>query len=182
MTMSDSSTVHTLGDRGQTVDGSANDVRGREVKDSNGDGIGKVVDLLVDDQENKVRFLLVEHGGFLGFGEKQSLIPVDAITKTTKDEVFIDQSRDRVAAAPGYDPGLLEARPYHASIYHHYGFPVLGPGLRRLGPARSPPGSGGRPEPQRRYQAPTGLSFRKRNRRPDPPQECFQCCSSSSMC
>ncbi|MET3808461.1 sporulation protein YlmC with PRC-barrel domain [Nakamurella sp. UYEF19] len=122
MTTSESTTLYTLGDRGQTIDGSANDVRGRQVKDSNGDGIGNVVDLLVDDQENKVRFMVVEHGGFLGFGETQSLIPVDAVTKTTKDEVFIDQSRERVAAAPGYDPGLLEARTYHASIYRHYGF------------------------------------------------------------
>lgn len=57
------SALHTLGDRGETVDGSADDVRGREVKDKDGHGIGKVTDLLVDDREDKIRFLLVEHGG-----------------------------------------------------------------------------------------------------------------------
>ncbi|MEO3935338.1 PRC-barrel domain-containing protein [Dermatophilaceae bacterium Soc4.6] len=116
------SALHTLGDRGETVDGSADDVRGREVKDKDGHGIGKVTDLLVDDREDKIRFLLVEHGGFLGFGEKESLIPVDAVTKITEDAVFIDQSRERVAAAPGYDPDLVSDRPHHADIYNHYGY------------------------------------------------------------
>ena len=68
MTSNDSTTLYTLGDRGQTIDGMANDVRDREVKDKDGNGIGKVADLLIDDREKKVRFLLVEHGGFLGFG------------------------------------------------------------------------------------------------------------------
>ena len=118
----DNATLYTLGDRGQTVDGSNDDVRGREVKDKDGEGIGKVADLLVDDREEKVRFLLVEHGGFLGFGDTKTLIPVDAVTKITETEVFIDQSRDRVASVPSYDPSLVDDRPYHASIYNHYGY------------------------------------------------------------
>lgn len=104
MTMSDSATLYTLGDRGQTIDGAANDVRGRHVKDKDGDSIGKVVDLLVDDQEKKVRFLLVEHGGFLGLHETKTLLPVDAISKVTENDVFINQPRATVASAPGYSP------------------------------------------------------------------------------
>jgi sporulation protein YlmC with PRC-barrel domain len=122
MTGNDNPTLFTLGDHGQTVDGSANDVRGREVKDKNGASIGKVADLLIDDRENKVRFLLVEHGGFLGFGETKTLIPVDAITKITDDDVLINQSREHVAAAPGYDPDLVNDQPYHSSIYSYYGY------------------------------------------------------------
>ncbi len=118
----DNAALHTLGDRGHTVDGSANDVRGREVKDKDGQGIGNVADLLVDDREKKVRFLLVEHGGFLGFGEKATLIPVDAVAEITKDAVLIDQSRERVAAAPGYDPALVDDRQHHSSIYSYYGY------------------------------------------------------------
>ena len=131
MTPNHNDTLYMLGDRGRTVDGSANDVRGREVKDKNGDGIGRVADLLVDDRENKVRFLLVEHGGFLGFGETKSLIPVDAVTKITEADVFVDQSRERVAAAPGYPPDLVDDRPHHTSIYGHYGYaPYWGAGYR----------------------------------------------------
>lgn len=122
MTRDNEASLYTLGDRGQTVDGAENDVRGREVKDKDGVGIGKVADLLVDDQENKVRFLLVEHGGFLGFGETKTLIPVDAITKLTEAAVFTNQSREQVASAPGYNPDLIDDRPYHSGIYEHYGF------------------------------------------------------------
>lgn len=130
MKSSDNATIYTLGDRGQTVDGPANDVRGREVKDKDGAGIGKVADLLVDDREEKVRFLLVEHGGFLGFGETKTLIPVDAVTKFTEHEVFINQARERLASVPGYAPELVDDRPYHASIYNYYGFvPYWGQGF-----------------------------------------------------
>ncbi|MGI8434433.1 MAG: PRC-barrel domain-containing protein, partial [Nocardioidaceae bacterium] len=122
MTSNDNATLYTLGDRGQTVDGSANDVRGLEVKDKDGAGIGKVADLLVDDREQKVRFLLVEHGGFLGFGDTKTLVPVDAVTKVTEHEVFINQSRERVASVPGYAPELVDDQPYHASIYNYYGY------------------------------------------------------------
>ncbi len=121
MTDNDIPTLYALGDRGQVVDGSANDVRGREVKDKDGEGVGKVADLLVDDQQTKVRFLLVEHGGFLGFGDTKTLIPVDAITKITEHEVFIDQSHEHIASAPGYAPDLVDDRAHHASVYSHYG-------------------------------------------------------------
>jgi sporulation protein YlmC with PRC-barrel domain len=122
MTTKNNATLYVLGDRGQTVDGSANDVRGRHVKDKNGDRVGTVVDLLIDGRDDNVRFLLVEHGGFLGFGETKTLIPADAVTKITEDEVSVDQSREQVASAPGYDPDLIDDRPYHASIYGHYGY------------------------------------------------------------
>lgn len=121
MTDNDSATLYTLGDRGQVVDGSANDIRGREVKDKDGIGVGKVADLLVDDQEKKVRFLLVAHGGFLGFGDTKTLIPVDAVTKVNEHVVFIDQSHERVASAPSYAPDLVDDRAHHASVYSHYG-------------------------------------------------------------
>ncbi len=118
----DNATLYTLGDRGQTVDGSVNDIRGRKVKDSDGAAIGTVADLLVDDRQEKVRFLLVEHGGILGFGQEKTLIPVEAVTTITEHEVSIDQSRERVASAPGYTPHLIDDRPYHAEIYNHYGY------------------------------------------------------------
>ncbi len=85
MTTQDNVTLSKLSDTGQTVSNAADDIRGRKVKDKDGNDLGKVDDLLIDDQERKVRFLRVEHGGFLGVGETKSFIPVDAITKITDD-------------------------------------------------------------------------------------------------
>lgn len=122
MTSNGDTTLYMLGDRGQTVDGSANDVRGREVKDADGAGMGTMDDLVRDGEEAKVRFLRVDHGGFLGFGQKQTLIPVDAVIKVTEDAVFVSLDRDRVASAPGYAPDLVDDRAYHSSLYSHFGY------------------------------------------------------------
>ncbi|HUY25118.1 MAG TPA: PRC-barrel domain-containing protein, partial [Candidatus Saccharimonadales bacterium] len=64
-----------LSDSGQTIASSDQDVRGRKVKDKAGNEVGRVDDLLIDDEEHKVRFLRVEHGGILGFGETKSFVP-----------------------------------------------------------------------------------------------------------
>ena len=139
MTTATPASLYMLGDRGQTVDGTMNDVRGRQVKDKNGEDIGKVADLLVDQREHKIRFLLVEHGGFLGLGQKKSLIPVDAVTKVTDDEVSVDQSREYVAAAPGYSPELVDDRPYQSNLYDHYGYaPFWGGGYMYPGALLNP--------------------------------------------
>ena len=142
MTKSETGTIHTLGDRGMTVDGSANDVRGREVKDEDGRVLGHVAELLVDEPPMHVRFLLVEHGGFLGLGSTRTLIPVDAISEVTEHTVVVDQTSDRVASAPAYSPDLVDDRPYHAHVYDHYGYvPYWGAGyvspLHGVMPSRS---------------------------------------------
>ena len=114
-------TLRQLSQTGNTIRPAADDIRGRTVRDRNGDTIGKVHDLLIDDQERKVRFLLVEHGGVLGFGHTTSSIPVDAITEISEHEVAISHSREHVAAAPAYNPELTADSKFHGRIYSHYG-------------------------------------------------------------
>ena len=117
-----SDTLMKLSDMGVTIKLGDEDVRRYCVKDRDGHDIGKVHDLLVDPRGNKVRFLVVESGGFLGMGERKSFIPVDAITRITTGEVHIDQTRERVAGAPPYDPELVTTRDYHQDSYGYYGF------------------------------------------------------------
>jgi sporulation protein YlmC with PRC-barrel domain len=122
MSINTNSSLSKLSDTGQTVANADDDIRGRNVKAKDGSDLGTVDDLLIDDQERKVRFLRVEHGGFLGFGDTKSFIPVDAITRITKDDVFIDRSREQVAAAPRYDPDLVSQLGFYGDLYGHYGF------------------------------------------------------------
>lgn len=69
-------------------------------------------------------------GGFLGLGETKFLIPVDAVTRATDDAVHIDQSRERVASGPRYDPKLEEQRHWE-DVHGYYGYdPYLGARLR----------------------------------------------------
>jgi sporulation protein YlmC with PRC-barrel domain len=92
------------------------------VVDNAGEEIGEIEDLMIDDQESKVRFLQVGSGGFLGLGEKKVLIPVDAITRIDEDHVHIDRTREHVAGGPDYDPSLVRDEGYWADTYAYYGY------------------------------------------------------------
>ncbi|MCJ7712236.1 MAG: PRC-barrel domain-containing protein [Chloroflexi bacterium] len=112
-----------LRDDAKTVSSSDEDIRGRMVKDSDGQDLGKVDGLLIDAAEEKVRFMEVASGGFLGFGERKSLIPIEAITKITPDEVHISHTRQHVAGAPRYDPDLAVVQAdYFVGLYPYYGY------------------------------------------------------------
>lgn len=125
MAMNSTDKLVKLSDTTEVIASEDEDIRGRSMKDKDGEDMGKVDDLLVDTNENKVRFLVVASGGFLGIGEDKSFIPVDAITRITDDEVHIDQTRERVAGAPPYDPNLVnepDTNDYFGSVYGYYGY------------------------------------------------------------
>ncbi|WOI61087.1 PRC-barrel domain-containing protein [Streptomyces fradiae] len=113
----------------QSVGSPEEDVRGRTVVNTAGEKLGTVEDLLIDEAEGKVRFLLVEHGGFLGLGQKKTFVPVDAVSAVGDDEVRVDRSREQVSGAPAYDPDLVEQDRYAHDVYRHFDVaPFWGPG------------------------------------------------------
>ena len=118
-----------LGDTDLTVADQSQDIRGRKVVDRQGEEIGHVDALVLDDRESKVRFLRVASGGFLGIGESTFLLPVDAIAQIGDDQVVVDQTREHVAGAPAYDPDLTYEQDYYGGLYGYYGYgPYWGPG------------------------------------------------------
>jgi sporulation protein YlmC with PRC-barrel domain len=108
------------------------DVRGLDVYDTNGDEIGTVEDLYVDEEERKIRFLDVGAGGFLGLGEKDFLIPVEAVREVNEDGVVVDESREKVAGSPPFDTDVVPQPPYQRDIYDYYGY-ARGGSTRGLG-------------------------------------------------
>jgi hypothetical protein len=70
----------------------------------------------------------IASGGFLGLGETNSFIPVEAITRITDDDVYISPTREHVAGAPRYDPDLVLADAdyfpgdYLLGLYPYYGY------------------------------------------------------------
>ena len=129
--MAENGPIHlvTLSDSEMTLADSGADVCGLSVLDRDGEEIGTVDELMLDEAESKVRFLRVAAGGFLGLGERSFLIPVDAVTRIDKDHVHVDPTREHVAAAPEYDPNLVFERGYIGNVYGHYGYsPYWSPG------------------------------------------------------
>ncbi|MBC7275516.1 PRC-barrel domain-containing protein [Nocardioides sp.] len=126
--MSKPSALVDLDDTDLTVASIADDVRGFSVMDSNGDDVGDVDGLLIDEDERRVRFLKVGSGGFLGIGKEKRLIPVDAITDIEGDRVKVNTTREHIAGSPDYDPDLVEQSTY-PDYYGYYGVaPYWAPG------------------------------------------------------
>jgi sporulation protein YlmC with PRC-barrel domain len=109
-----------LGETDLTVSDPAKDVRGRKVFDRDGEELGKVSGLMIDDREHKVRFLEVSGGGFLGIGDHTVLIPVDAISRIDDEHVHVNQTREHVAGGPKYDPELAKDPTSWLGYYGYY--------------------------------------------------------------
>jgi sporulation protein YlmC with PRC-barrel domain len=142
---SNPATLTRLADTGRTVADPAEDIRGMKVVDTTGEDLGKVDDLLVDRETERVHVLRVEHGGILGFGATPTFVPVEAVTRVDEDTVHIDRSREQVAGAPAYDPDLADETTYYDTLYGYFGYtPFWTGGYTYPGPVRRPAGHGGR--------------------------------------
>lgn len=112
-----------LGDTYRTVADPEADVRGRTAVDQDGAEIGTVEDLLVDEHEDRVRFLRIGSGGFLGLGRDRFLVPVDAVAVVGSDLVMVGRRRSRLGDMPPYDPELTDEREYYDRLYTWWGYP-----------------------------------------------------------
>ena len=90
--------------------------------DGDGEKIGTVKDLYVDTEEEDVRFLDVGAGGFLGFGEKHFMVPMEAVADTGA-VVTIEQSREKVEGSPELDTKGVPEDAYQHEVYDYYGYP-----------------------------------------------------------
>jgi hypothetical protein len=79
---------------------------GTKVKDAQGKGIGKIEDLMVD-ENGRVRYAVLSFGGLLGIGEKHFALPWNAMMFERDrdghvDAVVLDVTRDRLEKAPSF--------------------------------------------------------------------------------
>ena len=89
-----------LGDSDFVPANPENDLRGKDIYDTEGHRIGSVEDLYIDRQEREVRFLEVSSGGLLGIGEKRLLVPVEAVVEVAEDRVTIEPGRTEKVEGP----------------------------------------------------------------------------------
>ncbi len=122
MSSTKTATLVRVADAGLTLADPADDIRGRSVIDRNGDEVGDVKSLLIDEDERRVRFLEVESGGFLGLGGRTRLLPVDAISSVDESAVHVDQTSEHLRGAPAYDPDVADEPDYYGHLYGYYGY------------------------------------------------------------
>ena len=98
----------------------AQDVRGREVLDRSGREVGTVEDSYVDREGSTARFLVV--GAAPGFNGRRFLIPTEAVSGISDEQVTLNQDRDKVADSPSFEGESGPDRRYQITIYRYYGY------------------------------------------------------------
>src|SRR3954471_6720916 len=92
-------------------------MRGLQVVDRDGDKIGKVDEIYLDQQTNKPEWLAVKTGLF---GSNVSFIPLAEAT-TEGDVVRVPFEKSHVKDAPNADPDGELTQEEEARLYRHYG-------------------------------------------------------------
>lgn len=84
----------------------ASKINGMYVRNSRGEDLGSVEDLMIDLQSGEVRYAALSFGGFLGIGDKLFAIPWDLVHVKQQENdrwLVFDISKERLEAAPGFD-------------------------------------------------------------------------------
>jgi sporulation protein YlmC with PRC-barrel domain len=104
---------------------SASALSATSVRNTKGETLGTVRELMLDTERNRVAYVVVSLGDFLGLGSKLFPIPWDAMVLDTDEQAFVlDAEREHLEVAPGFDE---ESWPTFADpawildLHAHYG-------------------------------------------------------------
>lgn len=79
----------------------AKKVIGTNVKDTAGNKIGEIEDVVLDKQSSSIMFAVVGFGGFLGIAEKYHPIPWSALDYDERESAYVVPfTREQLEAAP----------------------------------------------------------------------------------
>lgn len=92
-------------------------LQGQIMVDQDGDRIGKIADIYVDDDTREPEWALVHTGVFGGGG---SFVPLAEATRW-QDGLQVPYTKDEVREAPAADPDKELSQDQEARLYSHYG-------------------------------------------------------------
>lgn len=82
-------------------------ILGRPVTNTNGENMGRIVDIIVD-KAGTTRAAIIDFGGFLGVGSRQIAVDWNALRFTPAgrtEHITLDLTRDQLKSAPQYQKG-----------------------------------------------------------------------------
>jgi uncharacterized protein (TIGR02271 family) len=102
----------------------AYDWQGRTILGSDGEKIGKLEEVYLDDLTGKPEWATVNTGLF---GKKAHFVPL-AGARSDGEDVRVTVSKDRVKDAPGIDPDGELSQEQEVELFEHYAIPYTGEG------------------------------------------------------
>lgn len=100
---------------------------GSRVKNSQGENLGKIEDMAVDQSSGQIAYLVLSFGGILGLGDKLFAIPWGLFVPSNTEEsvLCLDVDKDILKESPGFDkhhwPQEAESE-YLLDVYSYYGY------------------------------------------------------------
>lgn len=83
---------------------SATTMIGDEVRNREGESLGKIEEIMIDQRTGHVAYAVVSFGGFLGVGNKLFAVPWKALLLDPEEHEFVlDIDKSRLENAPGFD-------------------------------------------------------------------------------
>lgn len=81
----------------------ATKVNGTSVRNSAGESLGSIYDVMIDKQSGKVEYAIMSFGGFLGMGEHYHPLPWSLLKYDPRNDAYIvNLTKDRLQGAPAY--------------------------------------------------------------------------------
>lgn len=104
---------------------SAGSLAGDKVRNSAGEDLGKIEEIMIDVPTGRVAYAVLSFGGFLGMGNKLFAVPWETMTLDEKEKEFVlNVDKSTLENAPGFDkdnwPDMADPD-WGAQVYGHYG-------------------------------------------------------------
>jgi sporulation protein YlmC with PRC-barrel domain len=99
----------------------ASSVIGDKVVNSAEEHLGEIQDIMLDMENGKIDYIIIEFGGFLGMGVKYFAIPFRLLHLDAPNKRFVfNQSREKLENAPGFDMDHWPDTNLHFDEVHSY--------------------------------------------------------------
>jgi hypothetical protein len=106
---------------------SSDRVEGTAVYNTAKEKLGSIDDLMIDKMNGRVRYAVMEFGGFLGMGTDRYPIPWDMLNYDTElDGYVVPLDKDKLGGAPKYPADEVPQfdTAYTDRVYGYYGVPL----------------------------------------------------------
>jgi sporulation protein YlmC with PRC-barrel domain len=103
----------------------ATTLAGDSVRNSAGEDLGKIKELMIDVPSGRVAYAVLSFGGFMNMGNKLFAVPWNALTLDEDEKRFIlNVDKEHLKNAPGFDkdnwPDMSDVN-FGNQIYSYYG-------------------------------------------------------------
>ncbi|PWU07769.1 MAG: photosystem reaction center subunit H [Terriglobia bacterium] len=103
----------------------ATTLAGDRVRNSAGEDLGKIEEIMIDVPTGRVAYAVLSFGGFLGMGNKLFAIPWRAMTLDEREHQFVlNVDKQKLETAPGFDkdnwPDMADPS-WSSQVHSHWG-------------------------------------------------------------